>query len=99
LVRLGGLQAGCSALSSRRSCESPPPTAFQSVSRATGGAPAAVQQASFQEAHAPCPGGSLAPLPSPSFAGMPELSVGVLIQEVLARNPTLAQMVAAWQAA
>jgi outer membrane protein TolC len=30
---------------------------------------------------------------------MPELPVGVLVQEVLDRNPTLAQMVAAWQAA
>jgi outer membrane protein TolC len=30
---------------------------------------------------------------------MPELSVEVLVEQVLARNPSLAQMVAAWQAA
>jgi outer membrane protein TolC len=33
------------------------------------------------------------------FLGMPELSVDTLIGQVLERNPTLAQMVAAWQAA
>jgi outer membrane protein TolC len=33
------------------------------------------------------------------FAGMTELSVTVLVREMLARNPSLAQMVAAWQAA
>jgi outer membrane protein TolC len=43
-------------------------------------------------------------LPAPKkvvdgFSGMSELSVDALIQQVLARNPTLAQMVAAWQAA
>jgi outer membrane protein TolC len=35
----------------------------------------------------------------PPFAGQAELSVEALIEQVLARNPTLAQMVAAWQAA
>jgi outer membrane protein TolC len=33
------------------------------------------------------------------FAGMRELAVDPLVREVLARNPTLAQMVAAWEAA
>jgi outer membrane protein TolC len=33
------------------------------------------------------------------FSGMSELSVDAFIEQVLARNPTLAQMVAAWQAA
>jgi outer membrane protein TolC len=33
------------------------------------------------------------------FAGRAELSVDVLVREVLARNPTLTQMVAAWEAA
>lgn len=33
------------------------------------------------------------------FSGMAELSVDAFIDQVLARNPTLAQMVAAWQAA
>jgi outer membrane protein TolC len=36
------------------------------------------------------------PLPTPA---PPEMSVDALVQQVLARNPTLAQMVAAWQAA
>jgi outer membrane protein TolC len=35
----------------------------------------------------------------PPFSGQAELSVEVLTEQVLARNPTLAQMVAAWQAA
>jgi outer membrane protein TolC len=33
------------------------------------------------------------------FSGMSELSVDAFIEQVLARNPTLAQMVAGWQAA
>lgn len=33
------------------------------------------------------------------FSGMSELSVDAFIEQVLARNPTLAQMVAAWKAA
>lgn len=33
------------------------------------------------------------------FAGMAELSVDALVEQVLARNPSLAQMVAAWHAA
>lgn len=33
------------------------------------------------------------------FAGMKDLSVEALVEQVLARNPTLAQMIAAWQAA
>jgi outer membrane protein TolC len=35
----------------------------------------------------------------PPFAGQPELNVDGLIEQVLVRNPSLAQMVAAWQAA
>jgi outer membrane protein TolC len=34
-----------------------------------------------------------------AFSGMSELSVDALVEQVLARNPTLAQMIAAWQAA
>jgi len=36
-----------------------------------------------------------APVPEVPFAGKAELSVEALIEQVLARNPTLAQMVAA----
>lgn len=37
--------------------------------------------------------------PDCSFEGMTELSVEAVVQEVLARNPTLPRMIAAWQAA
>jgi outer membrane protein TolC len=37
--------------------------------------------------------------PAPAFAGQAELSADALVEQVLARNPTLAQMVAASQAA
>src|ERR1700731_3807257 len=41
---------------------------------------------------------TVSPLGNP-FAGSAELSAEVLIENILARNPSLAQMVAAWQAA
>jgi outer membrane protein TolC len=44
------------------------------------------------------PASASALLESP-FAGMSELSIDTLAEAVLARNPTLAQMVAAWKAA
>ena len=37
--------------------------------------------------------------PAPPFAGQAELSADALIEQVLARNPSLAQMIAAWQVA
>lgn len=40
-----------------------------------------------------------ASVPCAAFGGAAELSVDALIEQVLTRNPTLAQMVAAWQAA
>jgi outer membrane protein TolC len=46
---------------------------------------------------APHPAATSAELPA--LAGAPELSVETLVEQVLARNPSLAQMVAAWQAA
>jgi outer membrane protein TolC len=36
---------------------------------------------------------------APAFAGTQELSVDMLVDQVLTRSPTLAQMIAAWQAA
>src|SRR5262245_56522206 len=57
----------------------------------------------------PCPAAKLLPpcrLPAcgelprpPQFADMNELAAEALVAEVLARNPSLAEMVAAWQAA
>src|SRR5213594_760502 len=40
-----------------------------------------------------------AALPVPPFGDRKELSAEALVQEVVARNPSLAQMIAAWQAA
>jgi outer membrane protein TolC len=40
-----------------------------------------------------------APPQTPPFAGMTELTVDALVQAVLERSPTLAEMVAAWKAA
>jgi outer membrane protein, heavy metal efflux system len=58
-----------------------------------------VQRASFEtvtpEATMPC---TASPDDTP-FAGAEELSVDTLVEQVLARNPSLAQMTAAWQAA
>jgi outer membrane protein TolC len=50
----------------------------------------------------PVAGPAVAQIPDPHgplLAGSPELSVEALVQQVLARNPSLAQMTAAWQAA
>src|SRR5712692_10264914 len=46
------------------------------------------------------PSSTWAPNPEPlPFAGMSELAVDAVIEQVVARNPSLAQMTAAWQAA
>jgi outer membrane protein TolC len=51
--------------------------------------------------HAACPASAATTQPPspPVFADTSELSVEALIEQVLARNPSLAQMIAAWQAA
>jgi outer membrane protein, heavy metal efflux system len=99
------LQAGCAALSpgqpGRYSASTP---SIANAGQPTG-APPAIQTVSHQEAQPSHPPASESPpaLASephrPPFAGMAELSLDTLIQEVLGRNPSLAQMVAAWQAA
>ena len=53
---------------------------------------------------APLPPGTLSPaeyfrVHDAPFAGMNELTAEALVEQVLARNPSLAQMLAAWQAA
>jgi outer membrane protein TolC len=40
-----------------------------------------------------------AAVPAGPFAALPELTADALVEQVLARNPSLAQMIAAWQAA
>jgi outer membrane protein TolC len=44
-------------------------------------------------------GGAAAPASPPPFVGAAELSSDALVEQVLARNPSLAQMIAAYQAA
>lgn len=56
---------------------------------------AEVRQASFSNPGNPQP----AAPPTPAFAGAAEVTAEQVVAEVLARNPTVAQMTAAWQAA
>src|SRR5262249_34359383 len=76
--------AGCSALP----MPLPPPMA-QTPPQATAALGAPVEAGAVLIAHhGPA-----------SFAGLPELSAEAVVEQVLARNPSLAQMVAVWQAA
>lgn len=96
------LQAGCSTLSPGQPAQYSAST--PKATQLTGATPA-IQTVSHQEAQPSLlparetpPG--LSPEPHvPSFAGKSELSLAALIQAVLVRNPSLAQMVAVWQAA
>jgi outer membrane protein TolC len=60
--------------------------------------PTAIRQAAFNQQAA---GATADPTQAGEdpFAGRPELSLDLLLDQVLAHNPTLAQMTAAWQAA
>jgi outer membrane protein TolC len=73
-------------------CAAAPP---QPVPPIAGAAPAEVQVLPAINV----PGGVAAQLPDLPFAGTAELAPDALVEQVLARNPTLAQMIAAWQAA
>jgi outer membrane protein TolC len=59
-----------------------------------------IQQVRFQT---PAPDttapSSFLPCPAQPFAGAEELTPEMVVEQVLARNPTVAQMIAAWQAA
>jgi len=85
-----GLQSGCAGL---RPLPPAPPQATPALQtcqvRAAAGS-TAIQQTAFQ--------GPSQEDASP-FAGLSELTVEPLIERTLARNPSLAQMQAAWQAA
>jgi len=102
LLLLFGLQAGCAGLSPGQSV--PHVARIPQAARPAGTTPE-IQAASYQEpvSSLPVDGQTAATLsqqpPAPPFADMSELSVDALVQQVLARNPSLAQMVAAWQAA
>src|SRR5262245_46790951 len=102
LLLIFALQAGCAALSPgelRRPVAAAPQTAQPARVSPE------IQTASYQEPAPSLPAPRKLPAPvipdphAPPFTGMSELSLQALVQEVLARNPSLAQMVAAWQAA
>jgi outer membrane protein TolC len=91
---------GCSAVPAG----TPLPTAvLAQTTRPAESASEFRQVAHFQPAAAghveAAPAPAKAAPPASPFAGMAELSVEAVVQEVLSRNPTLAQMIAAWQAA
>jgi outer membrane protein TolC len=96
------VQVGCAALSPGEPARHVPP-ASQTAQPAR--ASAEIQTVSYQEVGPSLP----EPRKSPAaaipeahaapFVGISELSLEALVQEVLGRNPSLAQMVAAWQAA
>lgn len=97
LAVLCGLQAGCSAFSLGEAARPPAPPPL--AARESPEAQPACQRVRFTVAAAPSASPASASAPAPLFADQPELSADALVQEVLARNPTLAQMGAAWQAA
>jgi outer membrane protein TolC len=93
--------AGCEALPSGGAASSSPAIqqtlALEKTAPVTGSA--GVKPASFQ-----APGHYSTAVPNlddegPAFSGSAELAVDALTERVLTRNPTLPQMVAAWQAA
>lgn len=94
-----GLQVGCAGPSSHEvtSSRTDPlaargPGTPPAVSRPPASADALVRVAAAASPQADAS-------PSAPFEGQAELRVEALVEAVLARNPTLAQMVAAWQAA
>jgi outer membrane protein TolC len=94
LLILGALPvSGCASLFSGAT---PAPTATRS-----GRPPNQIQQASYQEAVPKPETANISPVESQTapLAGVAELTAEVLVEQVLARNPALPQMVAAHQAA
>lgn len=84
--------AGCSALPFVATQPLPP-------GKVTLGAPVEIPDVR-QVAHQALAANADEPIESPSFGtGLDELSADAVVEQVLARNPSLAQMAAAWQAA
>src|SRR5262249_48623390 len=100
LSLLLALPAGCSVI------DGPPPCPLASVAlngetarHVDSVAAGAGHPASFMTALQPA-GSARPPKPEENpFLGLGELSLEVFVEQVLARNPTLAQMNAAWQTA
>ncbi len=101
LVLLCALPAGCSSLS----VGNHPARAILSPTATEAGRLAAPDStSSAQQAVVPASAGVVQVAgvhvsSSTPFDGIEQLSVDLLVEQVLARNPSLAQMVAAWQAA
>jgi outer membrane protein TolC len=95
------LLAGCALLGTSDPFYSdmpqPQPATIAQTSKTTEG-PAAISLPLLAPAASDC-AGAVIDSQEPAFAGVSELSVDALIEKVLARNPTLSQVVAAWQAA
>src|SRR5262245_33753083 len=96
LVLLGSLRAGSAAVPPEEAGPPPAPT-FQTI-QATG---IATDARAVRSPQVPPPPLGAVPPPAhaPGFEGMAEVRIEALIHEVLTRNPSLAQMTAAWQAA
>src|SRR5262245_37323193 len=97
LMLLCGVTAGCAGLPP---ATVPLPGAPAPRPATSAGPGPAIQQAAYCQEGRPGPAEAtaLAPPPAP-LDGLPELTADALVEQVLARNPSLAQMVAAWQAA
>ena len=103
LALLCGLQASCSALSPEGPARSPLCPAPVVAARLVPEAQPAYQRVRFTVRGPDEPPAAVQPAPpdapAPLFAGQAELSVEALVQEVLSRNPSVGEMVAAWEAA
>jgi len=97
-----GLQVGCASLFLGEQVHQSP-----TLSQATqpSGVTAEIQPISYRQMEPPSPAALPANdalnqhAPAPAFAASSELCMATLIEQVLVRNPSLSQMIAAWQAA
>src|SRR6266404_1809303 len=100
MLLIAGFPTGCAELHQDPSPVAASPTLAAAARLCSPNQPASsVQQVSFQM---PAQGSSSRCASSPElapFAEQRELTVDALVEQVLARNPSLAQMTAAWQAA
>jgi cobalt-zinc-cadmium efflux system outer membrane protein len=95
LFLLSTLFMGCSSLNPAK----PTPELMQAQKASPSRELSPLRQTAFQTS-ADIDSSTIVPRANENaFSGMDQLSVDALVQQVLVRNPSLAQMVAAWQAA
>src|SRR5262249_37458612 len=87
--------AGCAAI---KPGVVPSPVPAAAVAKPIGSNTTSLDGPVRQVSHEVASQAHLGPEVSP-FSGAAELSVDALVEQILARNPTVAQMTAAWQAA